>query len=51
MLVSGQVVIKKWNKQNKDWYESRGYIFTRLGDEFEVKAEDLSKGAKDKVDI
>lgn len=39
-----EFVMVKWHGSNRKWYESRGYIFTKLGDKFEVKIEDLSKG-------
>jgi hypothetical protein len=34
----------KWHPRNKQHYESNGYIFTKYGDSFEVKTNDLSKG-------
>ena len=40
----------KWNKKQKKYYESLGYIYTKLGDEFEVKVEDLTKGSSVKVE-
>ena len=51
MLVKNQIIQKKWAKQNKNYYINKGYIFTNYGDYFNVKAEDLSKGAKDKVKV
>jgi len=41
----------KWNPANKKWYENKGYIYTKMGDEFEVKVEDLSVGSNSLVDI
>ena len=40
----------KWHPRAKKHYESLGYIFTKYGDEFEVKIEDLTKGSQVKVD-
>ena len=44
-----KVVKINWNSSNKKHYEELGYIFTKYGDEFEVKVEDLSKGSGVKV--
>ncbi|MFC0903840.1 HNH endonuclease [Clostridium sp. MT-14] len=41
----------KWNPNNKRWYESKGYKWTKNGDEFDVKVEDLSKGSNAKVQV
>lgn len=35
----------KWNTNNKTWYESKGYVFTKYKDEFKVKVEDLPFGS------
>ena len=48
-LVS-KIVKMKWHPKTKKHYESLGYIFTKYGDEFEVKVEDLTKGSEVKVD-
>jgi len=50
MLIT-KVVIVKWHSSNKKWYESKGYIFTKWKDEFEVNVEDLSDGSTALVDI
>jgi hypothetical protein len=41
----------KWNNVTKDRYEKKGYIFTKMGDELEVKVEDLPNGSGALVDI
>ena len=41
----------KWNARNKKYYKSLGYVFTKMGDEFEIKIEDLTKGSNVKVEI
>lgn len=48
-LVSNTIKIK-WNPANKKYYESLGYIFTKCGDEFEVRIEHLTKGSGVKVE-
>ena len=47
-LVSKTVKVK-WCPSNKKHYESLGYIYTKMGDEFKVSIEDLSKGSSAKV--
>ena len=47
-LISKTVKVK-WNGRTKKQYESLGYVFTNMGDEFEVKVEDLLKGSNVKV--
>ena len=34
-----------WNSRYKKYYVDLGYKFTKMGDEFEVKVEDLTKGS------
>ena len=36
----------KWSGTNKDYYESRGYVFTYFWDEFTVKLDDLNPKSK-----
>jgi len=50
MLINKTVIIK-WNSRIKKWYEEREYKFTKMGDEFEVKVEDLSDGSNALVDV
>lgn len=49
-LISTIVVIK-WNSNNKKWYESKGYIYTKMKDEFDVCVEDLPSGSGARVDV
>ena len=35
----------KWGARNKNHFENLGYIYTKMGDEFEVKVEHLPKGS------
>lgn len=46
MLVENQLVEVKWNGQNRKRYEQLGYNFTKIGDTFLVKAEDLNHSNK-----
>ena len=39
----------KWGARNKNHFENLGYVYTKMGDEFEVKIDDLSKGSHIKV--
>jgi len=48
MLISDWVKIK-WSYSNRKYYEPIGYIFTKAGDEFLVKVEDLAKGSKTSI--
>lgn len=44
MLISKTAKVK-WSYKNKKYYESLGYKFTKISDEFEVKVEDLTDGS------
>ena len=48
-LVTKTVKVK-WNSANKKHYESLGYAYTKIGDEFEVDVNDLTKGSNVKVE-
>lgn len=50
MLLSNTVNIKWYNKTKK-YYESKGYVFTKYGEYFEVKVEDLLKGSNVEVNV
>ena len=41
MLIPGQYTKMRWHARNKYYYMERGYKFTKMGDEFDVKVEDL----------
>ena len=49
ILVPNQTVKLKWTGCIKSHYVEKGYVFTKLFDEFEVKAEDLTSGSNAKV--
>jgi hypothetical protein len=50
MVISKKVLVK-WNSSNKKWYESKKYIYTKIGDEFEVFIEDLTPSSSAKVEV
>lgn len=43
-------VTMKWNGRNKKWFIDKGYLFTKIGEEFEVRVEDLMNGSNMLVD-
>lgn len=47
-IVSDSISMR-WNPKNKNHYESRGYMFTEWGNEFDVKVCDLSPYSQYKV--
>lgn len=49
MLVENQQTSTRWNQANRKWYVSRGYEYTKPGDTFEVKVEDLMPYSDSKV--
>lgn len=49
MLVPNQKIKIKWNNCCKKWYEDRGYIFTKSGEEFVCNAEDLTEKSNENV--
>lgn len=42
MFDEKQHIQVRWNNSNRKWYESKGYIFTKRNDFFDVYAKDLS---------
>ena len=44
-----QTVKIQWNSRGKKRYTELGYKFTKMGDYFDVKVKDLSKGSKKKI--
>ncbi len=45
MIIPNQIVKIKWSNTNKSFYEEKGYTFTKIGKEFDVKVEDLALGS------
>lgn len=50
MLLTEKVIVR-WHNNTKSHYMSKGYEFTKIGDEFEVKVEDLPNGSHAKVSV
>jgi len=49
MLLTKTVKIQ-WNRSNNN-YIRKGYVYTKIGDIFEVNVEDLNKSSKELVEI
>lgn len=49
MWDENQVIQVKWNNTNKNWYESKGYVFTKRHDILDVYAKDLSSKSDARV--
>lgn len=49
MFDENQIVQIKWNNTNREWYESKGYIFTKRNDSFDVYAKDLSSHSNTRI--
>jgi len=48
MLIS-QTVMQKWHSATKKYYIDEGYIFTKIGDYFEVDVADLTSSSEVKI--
>ena len=51
MLVENQKIKMKWNGVNQEYYQNKGYVFTKYRDVFYVDVEDLSHGSNAKLQI
>lgn len=51
LIIPNQKFIVKWNPRNKEHYESFGYKFTKVGDSFEVKLEELPKKSHQHIKV
>lgn len=50
MLISDKTIVV-WNARNKKHYTDLGYMFTQMGNPFEVKIEDLTKGSQSVIKV
>ena len=50
MLLSEEVEVK-WNAKNKKHYVDLGYTYTKIGDSFTAKVEDLTKGNNSEIKV
>lgn len=48
-MILNQKIILKWAYSTKEYYISRGYKYTKIGDEFSINVNDLQKGSWIKV--
>ena len=46
-----KTVFKRWYPNNKEWFINKGYKFTKIKEEFEVRVEDLTNGNGSKVNV
>lgn len=46
VIIEEQKALAKWHYSNKEWFISKGYVFTNFGDEFEVNYIDLMVSSK-----
>lgn len=51
MLIKDQLVETTWNSTTKKYYMEKGYKYTKIGDSFFVKLEDLPLNSHSKIDI
>ncbi len=49
MFDENQIVQVRWNNSNREWYESKGYVYTKRNDSFDVKVVDLSLRSNAKI--
>lgn len=49
MYNENQIVQVRWNNNNKKWFESRGYVFTKRYDLFDVVLKDLNHTSKQRI--
>jgi very-short-patch-repair endonuclease len=50
MIITKNVKLK-WSRRGIKHYTNKGYIFTKINDEFIVKTEDLNKSDKTKIEV
>ena len=50
MLITKNVMVT-WQRKTKNHYINKGYIYIKIGDEFEIKVEDLPDGSHVLVDV
>lgn len=51
MYDENETVIVKWNNNNKEWYESLGYQYTKRYDEFVVPVKHLHSGSSTIINV
>jgi inhibitor of KinA sporulation pathway (predicted exonuclease) len=48
-MIIDTITKNTWNSNNKKYYTDKGYIFTKMYEEFDVKIEDLNPNSKKKI--
>lgn len=51
MYDENQIVQVRWNNCNKEWYESKGYTFTKFRDYFDVMVKDLMEHSSVQINV
>lgn len=51
MFDKNQLVKMTWQRTNRRIYEPKGYVFTKIGDKFEVMAKDLACNSKARIKV
>lgn len=46
-----QIIKVKWNGTNRKWFEEKGYVYTKVNDEFNVSVKDISPYSKYKIRV
>lgn len=49
MFDKNKIVKVKWNSNNKEWFELKGYTFTKMHESFDVFLKDLMPSSKQRV--
>lgn len=51
MLVPNQTITLKWNPRNKKRYTELGYVYTKMGEPFDIELKDLPRNSGNKVRV
>ena len=51
MLIKPQIVTVSWNGTTKKYFESKGYVFTKKDDKFQVLVDDLPQNSTTRVKV
>ena len=50
-MVITEKLLVEWNGSQKSYYEEKGYRFTKFGDKFEVRFEDIPHSSDKFIDV
>ena len=48
-MILDNIVKMTWNSNNKKYYVQKGYVFTKMFEEFDVDIYDINEGSNKKV--